>query len=75
MEGNFGFTSVLLENLKQAGNKAPVLITSSIQAALSNPYGVSKKAGEDLILGYGRENGVTTYVRNEIDDFKVEEIC
>ena len=62
MEGNFGFTSVLLQSLKKNGNKAPVLITSSIQAALDNPYGRSKKAGEDLILDYGRENGVRTLV-------------
>ncbi len=62
MKGNFGFTSLLLDNLIQAGNKAPVLITSSIQAALDNPYGQSKKAGEDLIFQYGSENGVETYV-------------
>ena len=62
MEGNYGFTSVLLESLKKNGNKAPVLITSSIQAALDNPYGRSKKAGEDLILDYGRANGVKTLV-------------
>lgn len=62
MEGNFGFTSVLLETLKKYENKSPVLITSSIQAALDNPYGKSKKAGEDLIFGYGEENGVKTFV-------------
>ena len=62
MKGNFGFTSVLLENLKVSGNKAPVLITSSIQAALDNPYGKSKKAGEDLIFNYGKENGVEVFV-------------
>ena len=62
MKGNFGFTSVLLDHLVKAGNKAPVLITSSIQAALDNPYGQSKKAGEDLIFQYGRDNGVETYV-------------
>ena len=62
MEGNFGFTSVLLESLKKNGNKAPVLITSSIQAALDNPYGISKKAGEDLIFEYGEKNGVKTFV-------------
>ncbi|MBU5449792.1 capsular polysaccharide biosynthesis protein CapF [Acetivibrio sp. MSJd-27] len=62
MEGNFGFTSVLLQSLKKNGNKAPVLITSSIQAALDNPYGRSKKAGEDLLLDYGRGNGVKTLV-------------
>lgn len=62
MKGNFGFTSVLLETLKKYDNKAPILITSSIQAALDNPYGKSKKAGEDLIFGYGKENEVKTLV-------------
>ena len=62
MEGNFGFTSVLLDCLKQHRNKAPVLITSSIQAERENDYGKSKKAGEDLIFAYGKENGVKTYV-------------
>ncbi len=62
MEGNFGFTSTLLNLLKKHSNKAPVLITSSIQAALDNPYGQSKKAGEDLMFAYGREAGVPVYV-------------
>lgn len=62
MEGNFGFTSTLLDTLKKYGNKSPILITSSIQAELDNPYGRSKKAGEDLIFGYGDENGVKTFV-------------
>ncbi len=62
MEGNFGFTSVLLEKLKKNENKAPILITSSIQAALDNPYGKSKKAGEDLLFGYGKENDVKVFV-------------
>ncbi|MBQ4144985.1 MAG: capsular polysaccharide biosynthesis protein CapF [Clostridia bacterium] len=62
MEGNFGFTSVLLDSLKKNKNKAPLVISSSIQASLDNPYGKSKKAGEDLILAYGRENGVKTFV-------------
>ena len=62
MEGNFGFTSALLDTLKKYNNKAPIVITSSIQAALDNPYGRSKKSGEDLIFAYGRENDVKTYV-------------
>lgn len=62
MEGNFGFTSYLLDCLKKSNNKAPVLITSSIQAALDNPYGKSKKAGEDLIFEYGKENDTKTFV-------------
>lgn len=62
MEGNFGFTSKLLESLKKYNNKAPVMLSSSIQAALDNPYGKSKKAGEELIFNYGKENGVKTLV-------------
>ncbi len=62
MTGNFGFTSELLDSLKKHNNKAPILIASSIQAALDNPYGRSKKAGEDLMFAYGRENGVKTLV-------------
>ncbi len=62
MDGNFGFTSTLLETLIRYDNKAPVLITSSIQAEQGNPYGISKKAGEDLIFSYGRSQGVRTYV-------------
>ena len=62
MEGNFGFTSVLLEALKKYSNKAPVMVSSSIQAELDNPYGKSKKAGEDLIFEYAKENGVKALV-------------
>ncbi|MGH2106892.1 capsular polysaccharide biosynthesis protein CapF [Aerococcus urinaeequi] len=62
MEGNFGFTSELLELLKKHNNKAPIMISSSIQAALDNPYGNSKKAGEDLMFQYAEETGAKVYV-------------
>lgn len=62
MKGNFGFTSVLLDKLKKNNNKSPILITSSIQAKLDNPYGKSKKAGEDLIFNYAKKTGVQVYV-------------
>jgi UDP-2-acetamido-2,6-beta-L-arabino-hexul-4-ose reductase len=62
MEGNFGFTSKLLDMLRKHKNKAPILITSSIQAKLDNPYGQSKKSGEDLLFDYSKETGVEVYV-------------
>lgn len=62
MEGNFGFTSLLLESLKLHNNKAPVMISSSIQAELNNPYGRSKKAGEELLFSYSRETGAEVYI-------------
>ena len=62
MEGNFGFASTLLDTLKKHNNRCPVMISSSIQALLDNPYGHSKKAGEDLIFAYGKEVGAKVYV-------------
>jgi len=62
MNGNFGFASLLLDTLKKYNNKAPVMVSSSIQAALDNPYGRSKRAGEELIFNYGIENDVKTLV-------------
>ncbi len=58
MEGNFGFVSEMLGLLKKYENKAPILGSSSIQAELDNPYGKSKRAGEELLLKYGEENNV-----------------
>lgn len=67
MKGNFGFASTLLDTLKKHGNKAPVMLSSSAQASLTgrfgnSEYGRSKKAGEDLFLQYGEENGVKVLV-------------
>lgn len=62
MEGNFGFTSDLLDYLKKNNNNCPVMISSSIQAALDNPYGESKKAGENLLLEYAVEAGAKVLV-------------
>lgn len=67
MAGNFGFASTLLDTLKKHGNNAPVMLSSSAQASLTgrfgnSEYGRSKKAGEELFLEYGRENGVKVLV-------------
>lgn len=61
-KGNFGFTSDLLENLTKYNNKAPIMLSSSIQAELDNPYGISKKLGEDLLINYGKKNNVDIYI-------------
>lgn len=67
MKGNFGFSSVLLNTLKKYGNKAPVMLSSSIQATLAgrfgnSEYGRSKKAGEELFFKFGKETGVKVFV-------------
>ena len=62
MQGNFGFTSVLLDTLKKCGNKCPVMISSSIQAERDNPYGRSKRAGEELMRAYSEETGAKVLI-------------
>lgn len=62
MEGNFGFTSTLLNTLKKYKNSCPVMISSSIQAELDNPYGISKKAAEDALFKYQKETGARVLV-------------
>ena len=67
MKGNFGFASELLDTLKKHGNKAPIMLSSSIQATLAGRFGNSeyvrsKQAGEELFFQYGKENGVNVAV-------------
>ena len=62
MKGNFGFASLLLDTLKKHGNACPVMISSSTQAALDNPYGESKRAGENLLFEYAGETGAKVLV-------------
>lgn len=62
MAGNFEFTSTLLDTLKKNNNKAPIMISSSIQALVDNPYGRSKKAGENLLIDYAEKNNVKVLI-------------
>ena len=66
MQGNFGFASRLLDTLKKYNNKAPILLSSSIQATLigryDSDYGRSKKAGEELFFEYAKETNAKVLV-------------
>ncbi len=62
MKGNFGFASTLLDTLKKYGNTCPVMLSSSTQAAQDNPYGESKRAGEQLMFDYSKETGAKVLV-------------
>ena len=57
VKGNFGFASTLLNTLKKYNNTCPVMISSSTQAAQDNPYGESKRAGENLLFDYSKATG------------------
>ena len=61
-KGNADFTRQLLTLLKERGKRPPVLLSSSIQAALENPYGQSKLSAEQAVADYGRETGSAVYL-------------
>lgn len=67
MQGNFGFSSKLLDTLKKHENKATIMLSSSVQATLSgrfgdSEYGRSKRAGEELFFTYAAETGAKVVV-------------
>jgi UDP-2-acetamido-2,6-beta-L-arabino-hexul-4-ose reductase len=60
--GNTGLTQTVVSHLAEYGRKTVIVMSSSTQATLDNPYGVSKKAAEDSVFAYGRETGAPVYV-------------
>lgn len=61
MTGNRDTTQRLCQALadraKRSGQRPPVLYASSIQAALDNPYGASKRAAEEALQALARQHG------------------
>ena len=57
-EGNVDLTSRLLALLQADGRGVPVVFTSSIQAARDNPYGISKREAEEVLIEHNRRSGV-----------------
>jgi UDP-2-acetamido-2,6-beta-L-arabino-hexul-4-ose reductase len=60
--GNTELTQHICSRLFACGKKVPLLISSSTQAALDNPYGASKKGAEDAVFTYGRQSGAPVYI-------------
>lgn len=67
MAGNCGFLGEVLSILKDCGNNCPIVLSSSIQASLQgrfadSPYGLSKKAGEDLLIKYSEDTSAKVMI-------------
>ena len=67
MTGNAGFSSLLLDTLKQCGNTCPVMLASSAQASLcgrytDSDYGKSKCASEEAVFRHATETGAKSLV-------------
>ena len=61
-EGNLDSLTELIAFLKEQGNACPVALSSSTQAALENPYGISKRQAEDTLKAYSEETGQKVYI-------------
>lgn len=61
-EVNALFTDDILDKLAARQNPPPVLLSSSIQAALDNDYGKSKAAAEEAVRAYGTKTGAPVFI-------------
>ena len=68
-KGNVGLTKILIKLLKEMDKKIPIVLTSSIQAGLDNPYGKSKKRAEDELIKYSKRNRVPVYIYRLLNVF------
>lgn len=60
--GNAGLTARIVELITGLDRSIPLIVTSSTQAALDNPYGISKRQAEEAVFAYGRRSGAPVYV-------------
>ncbi|MEO6527854.1 MAG: NAD-dependent epimerase/dehydratase family protein [Gemmatimonadaceae bacterium] len=60
--GNRASIAEVCAELSATGRTVPVAYMSSTQAALDNPYGVSKRAGERELERYARETGAPIFL-------------
>lgn len=62
IKGNFGFTETLISKLRKFNNYCPIMLSSSIQANIDNPYGKSKLMGENTLIQYSIETGAPVLI-------------
>lgn len=56
--GNEGFTATLVKAIGDSRRTPHVIFSSSIQAALDNPYGASKRNCEQILTAFAEETGI-----------------
>lgn len=62
IEGNVDSVSKLINFIQSSRSKAPIVVSSSIQAIADNPYGKSKLAGEDLLISFSKLHHHPIYI-------------
>lgn len=61
-EGNFGSTQQICDELLRIGRAPVIVLSSSTQALLDNPYGCSKRLAEEAVLNYANESGASVFI-------------
>lgn len=60
--GNVDLTANLCDILLRYSGTTPILLASSTQALLDNPYGVSKRQAEDIVTRYALQSGASAHI-------------
>lgn len=60
--GNRGLTAEVCRLAEEAETRPTIVLSSSIQAELDNPYGLSKRAAEDELRAYSERTGARAMV-------------
>lgn len=55
--GNVDSTVIVCDQLLRLGRSIPIVLASSYQAVLDNPYGVSKRRAEEVVTRYAEQSG------------------
>lgn len=61
-EGNFDLTRQVCDALLRLGRAPLLVLSSSAQAVLDNPYGLSKLQAEDAVFDFSKEAGGSVFV-------------
>jgi UDP-2-acetamido-2,6-beta-L-arabino-hexul-4-ose reductase len=61
-EGNVRSTSEIVDLLERAGRTPTIVLSSSTQAALDNPYGISKRRAEDVLRAFSARMGARVVI-------------
>ena len=61
-EGNFELTRQVCNALRRLGRTPKLVLSSSTQAVLDNPYGLSKRRAEETVFDFDKNTGAAVFV-------------
>jgi UDP-2-acetamido-2,6-beta-L-arabino-hexul-4-ose reductase len=62
MEGNVNLTRQVCDSLRRLRRTPKLVFSSSTQAVLDNPYGLSKQEAEEAVFDFDRKTGASVFV-------------